>query len=150
MPTGYSIWRNIGFVATDSSSHFLGGFWSGTGLQRQFQYLTAQTVVTGGVATSYATISINMLVPAIDNLPVYLSSSFVPATAGNALSLKGPNQTNASAISTGQVATVAVTSLLRIFAQLASPSFTLNKFNYKVSNASDAATISVWGYDYTV
>lgn len=145
LPFGYSAYALIGYVATDSSAHFLKGYWTGgESAPRLFMYDAPQaTAVTAGNATSYTAVSLAALVPAVQGLPVYIESSYVPATAGNALSLQPASGTGAPAVVTGQVATVHVTTQSFLTQSVVS---SVPEINYKVGNASDAVAINVLGY----
>lgn len=153
MPFGYSAFRVIGYVATDSSSHFLKGQWTagGTG-QRRFVYDVPQaTAVTSGNATALTAVDLSALVPSlIPELPVSINYSYVPNAAGDTLIMQGVNRTSGGigAKITGQVTTVPVTGNVDIIAELNASSSPANKpeINYKVSSGSDAVAINVAGY----
>ena len=152
MPYGYSAYLLIGYVVTDSSSHFLKGYWSaGNSSQRQFTYDAFQaTAVTAGASTSYAPVNLISLVPNVANTPVQIYSNYLPGTAGDSLSLQAGNATGAQAIIIGQVATVHLASIDTILAQPVIVSSVLSPvINYKVS-AGDAVAIDVAGYQWQV
>ena len=153
MPFGYSAFALIGYVTTDSSSHFLAGYWSTDDSgNRTFTYDTfIATAVTAGNQTSYTNVDLTKFVPLVNNTPVQVYSSYVGATAGNILSLQAGNATGAQEIVTCQVATVHVTGVSTILAQTVAistvPSPTIN---YKVGNSSDAVAIDVAGYQFFI
>src|SRR6185503_13914885 len=65
LPFGYGSFRVIGYVTTDSSSHFLKGYWTAgnTGV-RSFVYdAPIATAVTAGAATSYTAVDLSTFVP---------------------------------------------------------------------------------------
>lgn len=153
MPFGYSAYLLIGYAVTDASVHFLKGYWTaGNTSARTFTYDAVQaTAITAGHATAYTNVNLITLVPNVNNTPVQVYSSYVPATAGNILSLQAGNATGAQAVVTGQVATVAVTTINTILAQTVAIS-TVNSpvVNYKETNASDAVALNVAGYQWFV
>jgi hypothetical protein len=150
LPFGYDSYRKIAFWATDSSSHFLSGYYSPSGINvRAFFYDAPQaTAITAGHATTYTNVNLIKFVPTINNLVVWIYSSYVPATAGNALSLQPGNGTGNAVVVTGQVATVAVTSNSKLLAQNVTISTVVSPVvNYKETNASDAVAINVAGFE---
>ena len=152
MPFGYSAFLLIGYATTDSSVHFLKGYWSaGNTSARTFTYDAFQvTAVTAGASTSYANVNLITLVPNVANTPVQVYSSFVPATAGDTLSLQAGNGTGAQAIVTGQVATVHVTGINTILAQpVVISTVSSPVVNYKLSAAGSVA-VDVAGYQWFV
>lgn len=152
LPAGYNIFRNIGQAATDSSAHFSLASSSGNDSLRNVNFGTPiATSVTAGHATTFTNVNLAGIVPAINNLPVTLFVSYTPATAGNVLSLQPGNGTTGAVTVTGQVASVPTTAMVSVLAQLVSLSGVLSPvINYKVTNASDTAVISVAGYQYSL
>jgi hypothetical protein len=153
LPFGYDSYRKIGYWPTNSSSHFVAGYYSVSSIGvRSFYYdVPIATAVTAGHATAYAAVNLTGTVPLINNIPVWLYTSYVPATAGNALSLQPGNGTGNAVVVTGQVATVAVTSNSKVLAQNTTISTVLSPtVNYKETNASDAVAISVAGFEFSL
>ena len=153
MPYGYSAFALIGYVTTDSSKNFLKGYWTnGNGSVRTFTYDTYQaTAITAGHATTYTNVNLISLVPNINNCPVQVYTSYVGATAGNALNLQAGNATGAQSTVTCQVASVAMTTVSSLLAQTVAIS-TVNSpvINYKETNASDAVAIDISGYGWRI
>ena len=149
MPYGYSAWALIGYVATDSSSNFLKGYWTDDKSSlRTFMYDAPQaTAVTAGNATSYTAIDLSAFVPAVENTPVFINSALTPNAASDTLKLQPAAGTGDAVTITGQVASVVVTSQDLVMATLASGDA---KVNYKVSSASAAAAINVAGYQFAI
>jgi hypothetical protein len=150
MPFGYSAYALLGHAATDSSSHFLSGYWSDSdSAYRVFTYDAPQaTSVTAGTATTYTGVDLSALVPHFNNVPVMIASSFIPGNAaGDTLKMQGYNSTGDAVIITGQVTTVHVTTNSLVLAQLntAAPSI-----KYKVTNAGDTAALNVAGYSWNL
>lgn len=154
MPFGYSAFLLIGYVVTDSSIHFLKGYWSaGNTSARTFTYDSYQaTAVTAGHATSYAHVNLITLVPNVPNTPVQIYSSFTPnAATTSILTLQAGNATGAQATITGQVASVPITTINTILAQPVSITSVISPvINYSGVSASDTTAISVAGYQWFV
>ncbi len=153
MPTGYNIYGLIGYVITDSSSHFLKGYWKDANSSlRLFLYdAPIATAVTAGHATAYANVDLTKFVPLINNLVVLVNTAYIPATAGNTLKMQPGNATGDAITVTGQVATVAVTTQYPVLAQTVAISTVPSPvINYKEANASDAVAINVAGFYFEV
>ena len=147
LPFGYSAFALIGHVAIDASSHILKGYWSaGNGRNRLFMYDAPQaTAITAGAATSYTAVDLSALVPAFDNVPVWIKSSFVPGAASRTLNLQPTGATGNAITVTGQVTAVPVTSSSYLFAKLVTAK---PEISYVVSNAGDAVALNVAGYNF--
>jgi hypothetical protein len=152
MPFGYSAYNLIGYVATNSSSHFLPGYWTaGNAGFRTFFYDAPQaTAVTAGAATSYTAVNLSSLVPLGSYRNVYIYTSYLPGTAGDTLSMQPEAGTGAPIVVTGQVATVHVTSQSKLVSSLVSGTPNVQEINYKVSSSGDAVAIDVLGYDFYI
>jgi hypothetical protein len=149
MPFGYNSFLLIGYVVTDSSSHFLKGYWTaGNGTMRSFFYDAPQaTAVTAGAATTYTAVDLTKWVPNLNNTPIWIASAFTPGAASRTLKMQPVNATGDAIIITGQVTSVVVTSNSFLLAQVASAK---PEINYVVSNAGDAAALNVAGYQWFV
>lgn len=149
MPYGYSAYAVIGYVATDSSAHFLKGYWTDDKSSlRTFMYDAPQaTAITAGNATSYTAVSLAGLVPAVENTPVYINSALTPNAAADTLKMQPEAGTGDAVTITGQVAAVPVTTQSLVMATLDS---SVAKINYKVSAAGAAAAINVAGYQFAI
>lgn len=148
LPFGYDMFRKIGFLTTDSSVHFLSGYFYGSSNTRIFNYDAPQaTAITTGNATSYTGVALTTLVPAQANLPVMIQSALTPATAGNGVFLQPYNATGDAILNKGQVAAVVFQSVDMVMAQLNSGAPSIK---YKVSNGSDAVALRVSGYIYSI
>jgi hypothetical protein len=149
LPFGYDSYRKIGYWATDASVHFLAGYYSISSIGvRTFYYDAPQaTAITAGHATTYTNVNLIKWVPVVNNIEVWLSTSYVPATAGNSLKLQAGNAVGDAITITGQVAAVAVTSNSKVLSQNVTISSVISPVvNYKESNASDAVAINVAGF----
>lgn len=149
MPFGYSAFALVGYIATDASSHFLLGYWTGgNSAQRLFMYDAPQaTAVTAGAATTFTAVTLNSWVPIVDKTPVWIYSQLTPGAASRQLFLQPQVGTGSPIIVTGQVTSVVVSSNSYLFS---SKNSTNQQINYKVTNAGDAAALSVAGYNFYV
>lgn len=153
MPFGYLAFKTIGYVATDSGSHLLKGYWtSGGSGYRTFNYDAPQaTAITAGAATSYTAVDLSTLVPSgIAQLPVNIAYAYTPNAASHFLNLQGVNSTGNAATITGQVTSVIVSGNITVLAQLNASSANKPEINYKVSNGSDAVALNVVGYSISL
>jgi hypothetical protein len=154
LPFGYDSYRKIAYWSTISNAaHFLPGYYSVSGINvRQFFYDAVQaTAVTAGHATSYTAVNLSNLVPLINNIPVWIYTSYVPATAGNTCKLQPGGATGAAITITGQVATVAVTTNSLLLSQNELISSVLSpSINYELANGSDSLAVSVAGFEISL
>ena len=147
LPAGYSNFRWIGSAATISNAiHFLPGYNYGAENERLFMYDAPQSVGTTATEAAYTAISLAKLVPAINNIPVWLSVVFTPGTAGDTLSLQPGNATAATVVITGPVISQPYTHNVLVMAQLVAGVPTIN---YK-NSGTDTVAISVLGYQYSL
>lgn len=149
MPFGYSAYKKIGYVATDSSSDFLLGYWTaGNSGYRKFVYDAPQaTAVTAGNATSYTAVALTAFVPAVENTPVSIAYAFTPGAASRTLNLTPGNATGNAVTITGQVTSVVISGNAEVFARVTS---SVPEIDYKVANSGDAVALNVAGYDFIV
>jgi len=141
LPFGYDMFRRVGYVLTDGSSHFLPFFQTGEDQARWMVYDTLISELSGGTATSFTDVDVATSVPVGDTL-VMFQANMTPATADNQLKLRrnGSSSTNGSAQVYGSVATKVSSS------QVIVPCDSSKIVEYLVSNGSDAATLLTAGY----
>lgn len=150
LPFGYSAYKLIGYIATDSSSDFLLGYWTaGNSGRRTFVYDAPQaTAITAGAATTYTSVALTALVPPVQNTPVSIAFDMTPSAASRIMSLQPFGATGDAVSITSQVTAVHVTGNASVFARLntAAPSI-----EYKWSaGGGDAVALNVAGYDFIV
>lgn len=148
LPTPYFVYRIIGAVATDGSSHFALFDMSGNHNERLFIYDTPiATSITTGNATTYTNISLVASVPLFDRTQVIIDYAYTPNAASHTLSIAQPSSSGYAIKATAQVASVIVTGQQSLVSRLASiSSVVVPSVAYKVSNSSDAVAISVSGF----
>lgn len=150
MPFGYDSMRLIAYWATDGSSHFLKGYYTGNQGLMIFKYDAPQaTAVTAGAATSYTAIDLSALVPNVNNVLANIQYNFNANAAADTLKLQGANATgDAITVIAPVVGSTAHTEgYVDVDAQLVSGA---PKINYKVSSGSDAVAINVAGFTVSV
>jgi hypothetical protein len=146
LPYNYSAFRLIGFATADIDADLLPALISGNDSYRRLTYYVTQaTGTTAGSSTAYVELSMGSFVPAINNTPVYIQGVMTPASAGNILYLRTALNVGDEAKIYGQVASVPVAQIVPVITVLEDG---FPKISYKVTNASDAAAINVYGYEY--
>lgn len=152
LPFGYSAFALIGYATSDSSVHFLKGYWTaGNGSSRLFMYDAPQaTAVTAGASTTYANVNLTGFVPLVNNLPVWVTTNYTPSAASQTLNLQ-PGAATGDAIAIGsQVTSVIVKSQSLLLAQTVAistvPSPTVN---YKLTSGG-AVAVLVNGYQFFI
>lgn len=107
-PSGYSVYRRIGYVFTaTASAHILNFYQNGTGPSRKFYYDSTFTVLSAGTnTTSYTGINLSAVVPPVINTVVTLQAVYTPNTAGNSFYIRptGSSVTNTTVTGSGVVA----------------------------------------------
>ena len=147
LPYGYNTFRLIGYIVTDSSVHFLKGYWSDNDSSRRtFTYDAPQSVLSGGTQTSYTGVSLVSLVPAVNNTSVVLFSNFTANAAADVENLQGYNSTGDAVTIIAPVAgaTAHTTSQNSVLAQLNSSAPSIK---YKVSAGSVSLSVCSYVFD---
>ena len=149
MPFGYSAFRHVAFVVTDSSSHFLLFYQSGFNSTRIFMYDAPISVGTTSSQAAYTAIDLTKFVPLINNTPVWLNVSFT-GTANDTLKLQPGKATGDAITLTAQVNSQAATQQVFILSQNTLIS-TVNSptINYK-NSGTDTVAILVDGFQFYI
>lgn len=145
MPYGYSAYALIGYVATDAASHLLKGYWTDDKSSlRTFVFDAPQEVLAAGAAAAYTAVDLSALVPAVENTPVILQSTFTAAAAGDIEALQPFGATGDAVTIIGQRAG-AIASQDMVMARLDSGDA---KVEYKVS--AGTLKLDVAGYQFAI
>lgn len=147
LPQGYNTVRLVGYVRTDSSSHFLPFIMSGVANVRTITYYDEISVLAGGTqVTTFANVSLAAALPPVDKTPVTLTARFTPTTAGDYVEVRpyGTTGTNSASLSS-VVAAQVQRSQISTVSMLNSTTPTVI---YRNSAASCATTLLV--RDFTV
>lgn len=148
MPVGYDMFRRIGYLRTDGSSHFLAGYWSGSANERTFVYdVPIATAVTAGASATYAAVTLTTFVPAIQNTLVNIETNWTANAAADTLALQPFSAVGDTVKYIAGVAGATAHTLVREYVQAQLDSGA-PKINYKVSAGTVA--INVAGYKYTI
>jgi len=139
LPTGYDIFRRIGWAVTDSSTHFLVLVQTGEGMVRRYEFDTMQQILNGGAQIVSTAIDLSAYVPALQDMPIGLSCSITPNTAGNYVKVRqvGSSSTSTPLIS-GDVKSVATLTPASVLVGLSTGT---PEIEYHVSEATDTASI---------
>lgn len=140
LPFGYDMYRRVGAVKTDGSSHLLDFTQNG----RYMYYAAAiATAITAGAATSFTAIDLSADVPSVSGGIITILKAVLTADAGAtrtvALRATGSSSAAGQVIASSPASTVTTASLV-------APSNSVASVDYLVSNASAAVAISVFGY----
>jgi hypothetical protein len=146
LPEGYGFFALVGYVTTDSSSHFLKGYWTaGNSTTRTFVYDAPIIALNGGTQTSYTGVALTTFVPAVNNTQVSMYMLFAANAAGDTANLQCYNGTGDQVSLIAPVATgvANTTEIVNVLAQLNSGAPSIK---YKV--AAGALSLYVCGYSY--
>lgn len=142
LPSGYGYFRRIGWWTTTSGSILALMYQS---LSRKYFYDAPVAIVTAGVATAQTALSLATCVPAIANMVVDYLAVYTPNTAGNKLTLLPSGSTSTTTVAiVGQVTTIAIEEQVQVPTVLITG---VPKVDYKVTSASDAATVYVYAFE---
>lgn len=144
LPFGYDMYRRIGAVRTDGSSHLLDFTQRGEGKDRAMYYAAAiATSVSAGAATTFTAIDLSGIVPALSKGLMGIFKMVLTADAGAtrvaALCADGSSSVAGQVVMSSPASTVTSASLM-------CPVSSFPKVDYLVSNASAALAVSVFGY----
>jgi hypothetical protein len=147
LPLGYSIWRRVGQFISNSSTHIILFYQTGTKSQRTYQY-DAPIILSLSGSTTPVAVALTASVPNLFVVPVYLSATLNPATAANSASIQPTGGTGFPVVISAPVA-----SAIQKFAPFRiTPAFNTAtpaelSISYETTSGSDALTLSVIGYD---
>jgi hypothetical protein len=151
LPVGYDVFRRVGCMRTDGSSHILRWFQYGRAQDRTYYYDAPISILTGGNATSFTGVSLANAVPSLFSTTtasispiteLLLLVTYTPNSATNTVQFGSSAAASTSIITVGGGVAAAQASMVMV------PSFD-NSIFYKVSNGSDSVDISVAGFkDY--
>lgn len=107
LPSGYTLFRRVGWVRNNASSNFVAFSQHGTGKDRTVFYdvdNTGLTALSGGTATAFTTVALSSFVPPTSR-NVILSIGYDGAGAGDFLSLRPNGSAMAKATALWRVST---------------------------------------------
>lgn len=148
MPSGYDMVRLVGYWVTDGSAHFWLAYVVGSGGARKFQYDIVQLVLSGGVATGFTQVSLASFVPPLTNVEVDFKTTYIPATAGNRVTLRTGGSSASNPIT---LSAIVATQIQDAFVSLMTGIESSNpSIDYKVASASDSISLYVWAFRFYV
>jgi hypothetical protein len=116
LPAGYDMFRRIGFIKTDGSTHVLAFRQEGVSVDRWMWWDVAiATSITSGSSATFATVDCSAGIPAMGvNSDAKFLVAFTPTAAADKLELRPglSSATNGYARLSGDVAAVAVTDIM--------------------------------------
>ena len=147
LPSGYDMYRLVGYVRTDATSDNLLGYFSGSANERMFMYDAPISAGTTNASATYADIDLTDKVPLVDNLPVIMAYAFAPNADNDSFEMHGANSTGDAVTVFGSVAAKKVGANAIVMAQTkaAKP-----QISYKTAAAISSLVLSVVGYHYTI
>ncbi len=150
--TTYSLQRLIGWIHTDSSSHFEKFIQIGAGSQRKYYWIDTPTALADGAATTQTAVNLNVGVPPINFTTVTLNALFQPATVGNVFDIIIANES--STLNTEPVGLLTTkenffqfTALASLVSESGTPTM---EVDYKVTEGTDSLTLFVNSFDFEV
>lgn len=87
LPFNYDMYRLLGYVLTDGSSHFLKQTMYGNGNDRTVWYDVAISELSGGTSASYAAVNIATSVPTTATTVIF-NASLTPTAAGDVAAIR--------------------------------------------------------------
>lgn len=154
MPVGYTSFRRIGWMFTGGGAAIIPFATYGEANVKRYSYYIARNVLTGGNATIFTSVSLGATIPpsyllngiGISPLPL-VNATLTAAVAGDVFAavpsaITGVTLANAYARGSASVAGVA-----QVFPPFQLPSSFNGSFDYRVTQAGDALTVNVVGFD---
>lgn len=148
MPQGYDSNRLIGFIETDSSSHFVYATNKPQNIGGLLTYFNSPglSVLSGGTATTFTAIDLttNSAIPTttLPNVIVTFFATFTPVAVGDVAQFRptGSSATTNLPTITGVAAGVAQTQYIQVIAGVGSSK---PEIDYLVTSSSDSLTLTV-------
>ena len=146
LPFSYSAYALVGYITTDSSAHFLLGYWSDNdSARRVFTYDAPIIALNAGTQTGYTGVALTAFVPPVANTSVYMYMLFAANAAGNTANLQGYNSTGDQVSLIAPVATGVANTTAEVFV-LAQLNSAAPSIKYKV--AAGSLSLYVNGYTF--
>lgn len=151
IPYGYDSFRLIGFVSTDSSTHFDATTVLNAAYEKGYFLQPAVSVLSAGNATSFTAIDLSSAIPTTTDpfVIALLTVTFIPAAAGDVVVFRptGSTATANLVTITGVAAGIAQTQNIIVNCGVGSSK---PEIDYKVTASGDAVTVLVYGYYVTL
>jgi hypothetical protein len=144
MPSGYDIWRKVGYVFSGDSSHLEDFFQVGDRNSRIYNAAGAFSALANGSATTQTAITLTGAVPAIRCMGIF-SYIFNADAQANSVTLLPSGENGPGMGFTGVAAADVSNSGIRA---LVLPIGGVPKIDYLVSTADDVFSLLVIGFEY--
>ncbi len=141
LPSGYDLFRRIGYMRTNSSSE-VNKFYQTA--ERKIIYDDPISVLVGGNDATFTSIDLSSCVPPIDSCAITLKALLLPATAGNSLAIR-PTGSIAETVSVLSACVAEVSQIAQVDACVGISAGKAS-IDYQVSQTTDAASLSVFSY----
>jgi hypothetical protein len=151
LPFGYDSLRLIGFADTDSSTHFIAANILNAVNLKSFYKLPEVSVLSAGNATTFTAINLSSAIPTTTDVNViaFLDVQFTPAAAGDYAQFRPTGSTATAGLVTIQGIT-ANTPQQQYQQVICGVGSSVPEIDYLVSSSSDALTVLVAGYAFTI
>jgi hypothetical protein len=149
MPFGYGIFRHIGTILTDGSSHFLLTYYTAgvTGSRyAQYDAPITVTVTASGTSATYSAMDLSVAVPLVSFRRAAVQMKYTCNAAADSVKFQPTGATGDYITYLGQVASVALEESFLILPLIATAK---PEISYKVS-AGTLNTVQVQGYEFSV
>ena len=150
IPLGYDSYRLIGFVQTNSSTHFTAASVLNAANLRAFYLSPPVSVLSGGDATTFTAIALTSAIPTTTDPDViaFLSVIFTPAAIGDVVEFRPTGSTATTGVTTivGVAAGVPQQQYIQIICGVSGGEPSID---YLVTSASDSVSVLVAGYAFT-
>ena len=149
LPKGYDSYRLIGFASSNSSTHFATVL-NASNL-KSFYLQPEVSVLSAGNATTFTAINLSSAIPTTTDVNViaFLDVKFTPALAGDVVQFRptGSSATAGLVTITGIAAGIPQQQYVQVICGVGA---SVPEIDYLVSSSSDAVTVLVSGYSYTI
>jgi hypothetical protein len=146
MPLGYDSLRLLGFIETDSSSHFVYATHKPQNMIGALEYILQPpiSVLSGGNATTFTGVPLSSAIPTttLPNVIVTLLVTFIPAAVGDIVEFRptGSTATTGLISISGAAAGIAQSQYIEMIAGVGA---SVPEIDYLVTSSSDAVSVSV-------
>jgi len=146
LPSGYDIFRRVGWAFSDGSTYFIAMNVSGNGSERKYVYDEPVSALAAGTSATFAAVALTEKVPAVENLQVSLQLDFTPNAADDAAYVRagGSSATNGVVVY-GSVATKKSSDQIEALAKLVTAAPTIE---YKVTASGSLNALIVGFVDH--
>lgn len=146
LPTGYGVFRQVGWVFVDNSSHIYLMYVNGDGNTKTYQFDDTLVAVSAGNATTATQVALTKFTPPRAT-EVNFYAALTPGAASRTVKFLHSGSTSSLPVTiTGQVTSVVIS---QTFSMLSALNTGVPEILYLVSNSGDAVSIYVTGFvDY--